>query len=572
MRTIKNPEQIPLFDPLGMLPTSHLNDLADSPEGIFRMALLEVMPVDKLAKKFSADMGAPSKELFAMAGLVVLKEFRNWTIGETIDAYMWNKKVHLALNIDETFPVLSERSLYRYLALFADEEEHLAQLAMERVTSVLIEIGELDVSKQRLDSTHIFSNMAVFGRTRLMGVAVKRFLTQVKRHDRPAYDLLDEVLRKRYEPSQGRLFADTAKEKGSEPYLRLRSQIAEDMHHLVNIFEQHETLSNGTSFAALKRIFGEQCEVIDEKIIVRKKTGGRVMQNPSEPDGTYSGHKGSGFQGQFSETYAEQNAFQVIASALPQTAADPDQSSVVPVLDDLESNHRLPDSLLADGGYNSDANVEAAAKRGVELVSPTKENSDLSSHEDEIAESLTIDDFVFDEETEQVVTCPAGHRPESSTYDEAANKTKTVMPTATCSACEFSGECPIRRTGGQYQLEHTGKDRRLASRRREEMTDAFRERYAKRAGIESTNSGIKQVTGIGRLRVRGMPRVSMAIYLKVAGWNILRAASSSKIREKVRMWLLERRNAAENATNPVHTPFFALSESLGRQVPWSKAA
>ena len=566
MRTINNPEQISLFDPLGTLPTSHLNALADSPEGIFRMALLKVMPVDKLAQKFSADMGAPSKELYAMAGLVLLKEFRNWTVEQAVDNYMWNTKVHLALNVNESFPTLSERSFYRYLAFFADEEEQLAKLAMERVTSALIEIGELDISKQRLDSTHIFSNMAIFGRTRLMGVAIKRFLTQVKRHDRSAYALLDEDLRKRYEPSQGRLFADTTKGKSSEQYLHLRSQIAEEMHYLIDIFEQHEKLSKATSFLALKRIFWEQCEVIDEKIAVRKKTGGRVMQNPSEPDGTYDGHKGAGFQAQFSETCSEENEFQVIASALPQTAADSDQTSVVPVLDDLEANDRLPAAMLSDCGYNSDANVEAAAGRGVELVTPTKENSDLASHEDEIASSLTLDDFVFDEATEQVVACPAGIHPESSIYDEATQKTKTVMPAAACGSCDFSGECPVRRTCGQYQLEHTGRDRRLASRRREDMTDAFRERYAKRAGIESTNSGIKQVTGIGQLRVRGMPRVSLAIYLKVAGWNTLRAASSEKIRGKVRMWLLEWRKAAEKWGDSAPNTFLPLPEPLGRQV------
>ncbi|MGD0039542.1 MAG: hypothetical protein ABSE84_03830, partial [Isosphaeraceae bacterium] len=33
---------------------------------------------------------------------------------------------------------------------------------------------ELDISCQRLDSTHVFSHMASFGRTKLMAVAVKR--------------------------------------------------------------------------------------------------------------------------------------------------------------------------------------------------------------------------------------------------------------------------------------------------------------------------------------------------------------------------------------------------------------
>jgi hypothetical protein len=33
------------------------------------------------------------------------------------------------------------------------------------------------------------------------------------------------------------------------------------------------------------------------------------------------------------------------------------------------------------------------------------------------------------------------------------------------------------------------------------------------------------VTGLGRLRVRGRPAVFSSILLKVAGWNLLRAAS-----------------------------------------------
>jgi hypothetical protein len=40
--------------------------------------------------------------------------------------------------------------------------------------------------------------------------------------------------------------------------------------------------------------------------------------------------------------------------------------------------------------------------------------------------------------------------------------------------------------------------------------------------------------GLGRLRVRGRPRVFQAIYLKVAGWNILRASVCAKMREWVR--------------------------------------
>ena len=109
----------------------------------------------------------------------------------------------------------------------------------------------------------------------------------------------------------------------------------------------------------------------------------------------------------------------------------------------------------------------------------------------------------------------------------------TIMPTEACAGCEFGGECPIQRVEGKFQLRHTAKQRRLAERRREQTTEAFRETYAKRSGGESTNSGLKRREGLGRLRVRGMPSVRHSALLKIAGWNILRAMASSRMKAKM---------------------------------------
>ena len=63
-----------------------------------------------------------------------------------------------------------------------------------------------------------------------------------------------------------------------------------------------------------------------------------------------------------------------------------------------------------------------------------------------------------------------------------------------------------------------------------QKTDAFRENYAIRAGGESTNSGLKRKTGLGRVRTRGRPRVSLAVILRCAGWNVFRALTTLKKR------------------------------------------
>ncbi len=111
------------------------------------------------------------------------------------------------------------------------EEEELASKVMYDVSVHLIKLLDIKIDQQRLDSTHVFSNMASFGRTRLMGVAIKRFLTQVNKHDPAGYGSLDEQLRRLYAPSVHQLFGDTGKNRKSRNILR--QQVAEDMYALI---------------------------------------------------------------------------------------------------------------------------------------------------------------------------------------------------------------------------------------------------------------------------------------------------------------------------------------------------
>ena len=43
----------------------------------------------------------------------------------------------------------------------------------------------------------------------------------------------------------------------------------------------------------MERVLREQCNVAEEKVELNKKTGGEVMQNPSDGDATYDGETGS---------------------------------------------------------------------------------------------------------------------------------------------------------------------------------------------------------------------------------------------------------------------------------------
>ena len=539
-----DPRQNRLFDPFdGVIPPAGRQIIADGWQGVFRHVLLEVMPVDELGRHFSDSLGAPTKELYSMAGLVFLTDFFDWNAQEAVEAYIFRSDVQYALNL-EPGAAVSTRTLERYQKLFRDDD--LAARVFDEVTTQLVDALDLDVSRQRLDSTHVFSHMASFGRTKLMAVAIKRFLTQLQRHDTDAYTALPEDLRDRYTPAQSRLFADA---KDADARARCRQQAAEDLHFVITRFADRPDLTNRSTYKALITIFGQQCELSGEKVVVKAKTGGDCIQNPSDLDATYDGHKGPGYQVQIAETCVPDNEVQLITAALPQTACELDADVVVPMLDQLEQAGRLPEELLADTLYTGDENVQAAAARGVDLVGPVPGRAPEAD-----PEALTVDDFAWDERTGTIDACPAGHRPTSCAHDEATARTRIEMPASACCECPFRKQCPIENTrDGKFTLEFTDKERRLAGRRVEEATEVFKERYAPRSGIESTNSGLKNRLDLGRLRVRGRGSVFRVLRHKVAGWNVLRAAASAKLRAWVQTQVARTLKGSESG--PIEQPF-----------------
>jgi IS5 family transposase len=406
---------------------------------------------------------------------------------------------------------ISHASIERYAALFVQDD--LASELFQRVTSTLIHGLDLDVSRQRLDSTHVFSDMASFGRSKLMGVAIKRFLTQLKRHHPLDHAALPAPLPERYAPSQGNLFGDF---KGTRK--QLRQVIAEDLLWLVNRFADRQAVTDRTSYQAMVRVLHEQCQLSEDKTTVQVKatTGAETMVNPSDPDATYDGCKGPGYQAQIAETCSPSNDAQLITAVQVEPAHCCDQDAVEPMLDQLESQSRKPQELVADTAYGSDRNVVAAEARGVNLQSPVGGKQPTEGQ-------LTLKDFVIDPSNETVCRCPNGCRPLSSVHDEQTGRTTTWMSPSDCSACPLRPRCPVKPSRRRFVLRHTPAERRLASRRAYQATEAFGKSYAIRAGIESLNSGLKRRMGMGRLRTRGRPRVRMAVLLRCAGWNLFRA-------------------------------------------------
>ena len=96
--------------------------------------------------------------------------------------------------------------------------------------------------------------------------------------------------------------------KPSETTRTLKS-LAKDLLVIVRCFKEDAKVNSMSSYKLLLRLFEEQCvtengEDGGERIQVRpnKEIASDSLQNPSDPDAGYDGHKGQGYQVQIAET------------------------------------------------------------------------------------------------------------------------------------------------------------------------------------------------------------------------------------------------------------------------------
>lgn len=519
MKTIRNPSERRLFDPFeGVIGRTGWKLIETGWQSLFRDVLLEQMPVKEVSAQMSETEGRPSAELYSMIGLLLIREFHGWTVSETHQVILFRSDIQYAVNLEPGFDV-SQRSIERYLSKL-QSTEHVSEEIFTRVTDTLLTSLEVKVKKQRLDSTHFLSDMSVLGRSRMMGVALKRFLHQIIKHTPEQLERISEDLRKRYcKQSDSRIFSDA---NTTEKRRLALQQVAEDMACVLSLFAETPVIQEWKTFLNLRTIFDQQCEIREEFVEIRKKTGGHVIQNPSDPDATYDGHKGVGYQVQICETFNEDGQPNLITSAIVETAVCSDADAVAGTLEDLENRGLLPDELTADTGYGSDENVTLAESKGVTLTAPVPGGKSFDPNE------VGYDQFVVSDENE-VTACPAGHAPKSSHFNEQNNSVWAQMDPALCRECPLVAHCRVQKdtTTGEPngRVQFRADAPRAARRRRHEQTEEFRGTYRWRAGIESTNSGLKRRLGLNRLRVRGMKAVKLTVMLKLAGWNILRAVA-----------------------------------------------
>ena len=541
----KKDSQRHLFESRNLVPAAKQRRLQASWAETFRAHALPLIDEEQFACLYCDDNGRPNQPVATVLGVLVLKEMFALTDAEALEQLEFSLLWQHALELSPDEAHLAQKTLHNFRARLLAHDRGRA--AFEATTDRMLQALGTKVNRQRLDSTHVISHIAVLSRLGLMCETIRHFLkTLAVRHPRLS-GRVSKRLRARYLNKEGGAtsYQDAPSGKGK----RRLPVCARDLVRLHQLFAG--TAAEGlASYALLQRLLAEQCEVTAAKqrpsavdddageggapvtLKAPEHVGSDSLQSPYDAEATYNAHKGKGYEVRIAETCVEADdeptddpatdTVNMITHVAVTDACASDEHATMPVLEVLEERGQRPDELVADTAFGSGDNALNAERLGTELVSPVKgPQMDVDQRPYRVTEA----DFLVDIRLEDPAICPAGYLArEQRPCEKKKPHVALTFERAGGETCALFAVCPVRLNQEQdgYAVTVDLKAAHLERRRRAMASGVFGERYRLRPGIEATVSELKRRHGLGALRVRGRGRVELAVYLKALACNVKR--------------------------------------------------
>jgi hypothetical protein len=494
----KTSPQQKLFGVDTQLSPSLRNRLASSWAHLFQS---EVLPIlfrneDRYAMLYG-NTGRPNFSVARVLGLCLLQELNSLSDQQALDTFSFDIRWRYALDISDDEDYLSRRSLVEFRRRLADKDPEMKLLrnVFDNIRDTAIKKLGLSSSNQRLDSTHIISNIRVRGRIDLFTNTLTLFLKSL---DEERFSRVPQSIQQWHSSEPEGWFG-----LGPAEHKIKLDGLAQYLYELIILFEKDDELISHDPYQLLVRLFNEQCEFTNDqssngessKVQVKKKSEGATLQSPYDPDAS-CGHKGPGYSLHITETCNNPETTEIITDYEVHGAARSDMGKALPVVERLDAAGLKPKTLFADGGYPSVPTALKIVKQDIEFMSPVN-RSRLS---DDI---VSRDLFQFDSEG-LATECPMGHSPTDhrtlSHNNTTSSSLHAIFDGDTCRSCTMLDQCPVRApnhrdrgcgtrdTVGAFRLEITPEIRLRDHMYSIQKTTEWKDRYKIRSGIEATNS------------------------------------------------------------------------------------
>jgi hypothetical protein len=333
--------------------------------GLFQREILHELPVHKLACYFDSGFGRPTKEIYTSLGVLLFQQMNDLSDEEACQQLAFDLRWHYALNLSEESDAakyVCPKTLWSLCSILT--ENSIDADIFDVVRDKLAKIFNVNTDDQRIDSVHIKSNMRKLGRIGIFVSGVSKFLRNLKRNHRGRFDTIEKDLKIKYLSKKGKRSFSMIKPSDSHKTL---SEVSNDLFSLVEQFRDCAPVTGMDSYKLLVRILNEQCNVTDTgkepqvEVKKPKDIASDSLQNPSDPDATYSGHKGQGYQVQIMETYTKTKddvekaqTLNLITHVEVEQSHKSDANALIPAIEETKEQGLAPKEVLADSLYGGE--------------------------------------------------------------------------------------------------------------------------------------------------------------------------------------------------------------------------
>ncbi|MEV0938739.1 IS1182 family transposase [Streptomyces phaeochromogenes] len=508
---------------------------ASFPKGTLAIRIREALGAVFMDEDFAAafpDRGRPAISPGALALVSVLQYAEGLSDRQAADQVRarMDWKFVLGLELDDPgfdFTVLGD---FRSRLITHGLEERVLEVILSRLSdAALLRAG----GRQRTDSTHVLAAVRTLNRMEFVGETLRAALEVLAA---AAPNWLSGLISAAWVERYGAKVDNYRFPKGENVRREWAEQVGRDGFVLLDAVDEAAAwawLREIPAVRTLRRAWAEQYHRDGKG--VRWREGKDLppardrLSSPYDTDAHYGIKRGSGWCGykvHLSET-CDPDAPHLITNVETTNATVNDTEVTGTVHERLAGRGLTPREHVVDAGYVTGAHILAAREaHGIDLLGPVGIDTHHSGRDDQ-APDLTQAAFQTDWDAKKVI-CPQGAASVSWSEQRKASGTPLVrvhFALADCDACPLRPRCTKAangKWGRSLTLLPQKQQQILEQRRAEQQTDAWKERYDARAGVEGTISQAVRRTRLRRTAYRGQSKTHLANVLCATAINITR--------------------------------------------------
>lgn len=407
---------------------------------------------------------------------------------------------------------------------------NLEQALLETMLARFKERGLLKArGQQRTDSTHVLAAVRTLNRLESIGETLRAALNSLATVA-PAW-LADLVAPDWFERYASRV-EEYRLPKGEAARTALGERIGADGHTiLVAVYAPSAPawLRELPAVQTLRRAWVHQFHLDDDVVRWRKAAdlppAGTRFDSPYDTDARYGNKRSTtwtGYKVHLTET-SDADTPHLITHVETTSAPVSDIDMTAPIHQALADKGLLPAAHLADAGYvDADLLISSHRDHEIDLVGPVRPDT---SWQAKAGQGFDVPAFTIDWEARTVI-CPEGQTSFDwvPSRDSWGNDTIHIgFHRKTCAACPSRSLCTRSKTGPrEITVRPQPQHEALQEVRRNQETEAWRERYGKRAGVEGTVSQAVRVFGLRRCRYLGLAKTRLQHIFTALALNVVR--------------------------------------------------